>query len=134
MYAFRATATGTSGTVTVTFPGQVRNAAVDVISLSGNNTTTPIGLTGINAGNSITPNWLLSAGSLTPGSSMLLFGDLTDGSGTPPTWSASSPAGFTLLDNFVAAGGGGGSTPAHRFANYFGGPSASPVTGSIAAP
>src|SRR5438874_686130 len=113
MYAFRATATGTSGTVTVTFPGQVHNAAVDVISLSGNSTTTPIGLTGINAGNSITPNWLLSAGSLTPGSSMLLFGDLTDGSGTPPTWSASSPAGFTLLDNFVAAGGGGGSTPTH---------------------
>ncbi len=43
MYAFRATATGTSGTVTVTFPTTVKNAAVDVIALSGNDTANPIG-------------------------------------------------------------------------------------------
>ena len=86
----------------------VHNAAVDVISLSGNNTTTPIGLTGINSGNSSSPNWVLSAGTLTLGSSMLLFGDLTDGTATPPTWSATSPAGlFTLLDSFLLGGGGG---------------------------
>jgi hypothetical protein len=40
--------------------------AIDVIALSGNNTTTPIGLTGINSGTSSTPNWALS-GTLTRG-------------------------------------------------------------------
>ena len=104
MYAFRATATGTSGTVTVTFPTAVKNAAIDVIALSGNNTTTPIGLTGINSGNSSSPNWILS-GTLTPGSSMLLFGDTTNGTATPPTWSTTPPAVFTLVDSFTESDG-----------------------------
>jgi hypothetical protein len=36
MYAFRATATGTTGKVRATFTTPVNNAAIDVISLSGN--------------------------------------------------------------------------------------------------
>ena len=88
MDAFLGTATGTPGQVTVNFPTAVKNAAVDVIALTGNKTIgNPIGLTGINMGNSSSPNWVLSGGPLTPGSSMLLFGDTTNFTATPPTWS-----------------------------------------------
>ena len=128
MYAFRATATGTSGTVTATFPTAVKNAAVDVIALSGNNTSTPIGLTGINSGNSSSPNWNLS-GTLTPGSSMLLFGDTTNFTATPPTWSTTPPALFTLVDSFTESDG----ARTHNLVNYFGGPSALSVSGSLSA-
>ncbi len=102
MYAFRGTATGTAGTVTATFTTAVQNAAIHVIRLSDNNTATPIGVTGINSKTSATdssPEWVLS-GALTPGSSMLLFGDLSNGTNTPPTWSTAFPAGFTQLDTF----------------------------------
>ncbi|HTL78588.1 MAG TPA: hypothetical protein VL136_04200, partial [Candidatus Babeliales bacterium] len=131
MYAFRGMATGTSGTVTVNFATAVKNAAVDVIALSGDNTANPIGLTGINAGSSTSPNWNLS-GSLTPGSSMLLFGDATDGTTTPPTWSTTVPALFTQLDSFLE-NEGNPATRTHRLANYFGGPSALSVNGSLSA-
>src|SRR5262249_50214738 len=114
---------------TVNFTTKVTNAAVDVVALSGNNTSAPIGLTGINTGTSSSPNWVLS-GSLTPGSSMLLFGELRDGTTAPPTWSATVPALFTQVDNFLEAG----TAPrTHLLANYFGGPSALSVTGSLSA-
>src|SRR5262249_26526061 len=125
---FRATATGATGKVRATFTTPVKNAAIDVISLSGNNTLNPIGLTGINSGNSTSPNWILS-GTLTRGSSMLLFGDLTDGTSTPATWSTTSPALFSQIDSFLQVNGG----QTYRFANYFGGSSALSVNGSPSA-
>src|SRR5438034_8256560 len=127
MYAWRGTASGTAnGTLTATFSAKVQNALIYVIKLSNNNTPNPIGITGINAdttGTNSSPVWLLS-GALTPGSSMLLFGDLTNGTNPPPTWNAIS--GFTLID--TAFQSEGTAPRVHRSANYVG-PSASYVTG-----
>src|ERR1041385_2990934 len=128
MYAFRGTATGTAGTVTATFTTAVRDAAIRVIRLSDNDRANPIGVTGINSdtsGANSSPVWVVS-GVLTPGSSMLLFGDLLNGTNTSPTWSTAFPTGFTQLDTFFVTDGNAG----HRSAAYFG-PSASLVTGSI---
>ena len=128
MYAFRATATGTAGTVTVTFPTNVKNAAIDVIALSGNDTSNPIIQSGINSGNSSSPNWNLS-GALTPGSSMLLFGDTTNFATPAPTWSTPPSALFTPVDSFSEIDG----ARSHNLVNYFGGPSALSVSGSLSA-
>jgi MBG domain (YGX type) len=128
MYAFFATATGNNGQVRATFTTPVRNAAIDVVALSGNNTSNPIGRTGWNSFVSGSPNWTVS-GTLTRGSSLLLFGDLTNGTNNPPTWSTNSPALFTQVDSFLAVDAQ--ASRYHRLANYFGGPSALSVTGSL---
>ena len=60
---------------------------------------------------------------------MLLFGDTTNFTATPPTWSTTPPAVFTLVDSFTESDG----ARTHNLVNYFGGPSALSVTGSLSA-
>ena len=60
---------------------------------------------------------------------MLLFGDTTNFTATPPTWSTTPPAVFTLVDSFTESDG----ARTHNSVNYFGGPSALSVSGSLSA-
>jgi hypothetical protein len=124
MCAYSATGTGSSGTATVTFGGNANYGALQVVAITGDSSAS-IGLFSSNSsGSSSAPVFTLGA---TPGStsSEVLFGDLTNGSSGPPTWSPSTPAGFTQVGTQTVTQG----TNTFSTAAYFG-PALSPVTGA----
>jgi hypothetical protein len=125
MCAYSATGTGSSGTATVNWGGNTNYGNLQVVTIAGDPSAS-IGLVSSNSsGSSSAPVFKLGA---TPGStsSEVLFGDLTNGSSTPPTWSPSTPAGFSQVGTQTVNQG----SNTFSAAAYFG-PAASSITGAV---
>jgi hypothetical protein len=125
MCAYSATGTGSSGTATVNWGGNTNYGNLQVVTITGDPSAS-IGLVSSNlSGSSSAPVFKLGA---TPGStsSEVLFGDLTNGSSTPPTWSPSTPAGFSQVGTQTV----NQASNTFSAATYFG-PAASSITGAI---
>lgn len=125
MCEYSATGTASAGPVTVNFTGPTTYASIEVVEISGYNNTA-IGLDVASQGGSNSAPMTNLGGTPTGQSDEVIFGDLTNVSAAPPTWSGSSPSGFTLnLTNVVTQG-------ANTFSSaiYFG-PAASSLTGSL---
>jgi hypothetical protein len=102
---FRATGNGTSAAVQVGFTNNSSLVKIDVIELSGNNTSSPIVQSPTNTGTSTTATATLSA----PGSGnaeLVLFG-------------AGGNASFTTPGGFSSIDAGNGSSPNFGFRNVF---------------
>ena len=101
MFAWTATATGSTGSVTVNFASETNAnpAVVDVIELSGNDTTTPIAQSPTNASALLTATANLSSPNAANGE-MILVSYMANAALT-------TPAGFSALESFSTGANGG---------------------------
>jgi type II secretory pathway pseudopilin PulG len=127
MCAYAGKGTNTSGGITEAFTGTgtVTVASIQVIEISNGDNSAHFALATTNTGSSNAPIWKLT-GALTSNTEFL-FGALTNGSNTPPTWSPLN--GFASIGTLTMGTG----TTTYVPTVYFGTPSAATVTGGTSA-
>jgi hypothetical protein len=107
-WAFWAKANGSGATYTATFTGRTpQDIELDVVALSGNNTTTPIAQNKTNTGTSASPTATLTAAPAAGDMEIAFMGSSSNSGGV-----GSTPTGWTNIENKNSG------TPAYGVASY----------------